>query len=106
MEFCQNCGKPLKIENEKAGCDCEFSKEMNSLFLNEKIVKKIKKGEGVFDEKEFRSEKGFPHQCKKCWHEFAEVVDLGAFYSDESNVHLFKCKKCGNIERESYGSSN
>lgn len=106
MEFCQNCGKPLKIENEMAECDCGFSKRIKSLSFNEKVEEKTKKGEGVFDGEEFKSKKGFPHICKKCGHEFAEIIDLGAFYSDEANVYLFKCNKCENVEREAYGSSN
>ena len=31
---------------------------------------------------------------------YAEVKDLGIFYSDETGVQLFKCKKCGYTERQ------
>jgi hypothetical protein len=36
---------------------------------------------------------GFPNTCKKCGCEWADVVDLGAPYGDESNVYLFKYAK-------------
>ena len=49
---------------------------------------------------------GFPNTCKKCGHEGADVADLGAAYSDEANIYLFKCKKCGFTERQADGSSN
>ena len=34
------------------------------------------------------------------------VKDLGTSYSDESNVYLFKCTKCGHIDRQADGCSN
>ena len=90
MEFCQETGKPLK--------------EATNIISNEKIPPQTKKGKGIA--KPENDTKGFPHKCKKCKHEFAEVTDLGIFYSDEASIHLYKCKKCGNVERESYGSGN
>ncbi len=71
----------------------------------EKIEKQEEKGEGVFDPKEFE-EKGFPNTCEKCGHEYADVADLGAAWSDESDIHLFKCKKCNHVTRNAFGSSN
>jgi len=31
---------------------------------------------------------------------------LGASYSDEADVYLFQCKKCGFVERQADGSGN
>ncbi len=104
MEFCDKCGKPLKIKENLAICPCGFAKQASQVYSSEKIEKPVQKGKGIF--KEETSGKGFPHKCKKCGHDFADVVDLGVFYSDESSVHLFTCKKCKNTERDAYGSSN
>ena len=106
MEFCKKCGKPLKIDKGTIKCSCGFSKISNSkISSTEKIKKPEKKGKGVFNKEKF-VEKGFPHSCKECGHEYSDVVDLGASYSDESNIYLFKCKKCKHVERDAYGSSN
>ncbi len=104
MEFCNHCGKPLKIKGKIAICNCGFIKEISPVYPSEKINKPQERGKGVFEKKD--KDKGFPHTCKKCGHEFADVVDLGASYSDEANVYLFKCKKCENVERDAYGTSN
>ena len=106
MEFCLDCGKPLKIENNTAVCSCGFKKQVNPVTTSEKITKPEEKGEGVADKTNSGEGKGFPHQCKKCGYGFADVVDLGVFYSDESNIYLFKCKKCSHTERDAYGCSN
>ncbi len=106
MEFCKKCGKLLKIDRGTIKCSCGFSKISDSkISSTEKIKKPKEKGTGIFEKKEFE-EKGFPHTCKKCGHEYSDVVDLGVSYSDEANIHLFKCKKCGYVERDAYGSSN
>jgi len=107
MEFCTKCGKPMKIGTETAICSCGFVKQVNPTHFNETIKKPVKKGEGVLKESdENKCAKGFPHKCGKCGCEFADVSDLGVFYSDESSVYLFKCKKCGKVERDAYGLSN
>ena len=104
MEFCDKCGKPLVIKENLARCSCGFTTQAKPILAKEKIKEQIKKGEGVAEKDDF--DQGFPHVCKKCGHEFAEVVDLGIFYGDEASVYLFKCKKCENTERDADGSSN
>jgi len=74
------------------------------IFSVEKIEKPEKRGKGILEEKQ--SKKGFPHKCSKCGCEQSDVVDLGASYSDEANIYLFKCKRCGNTDRDSYGTGN
>jgi len=61
-------------------------------------------GEGIL--KEDSSGKGFPHTCKKCGYQQAEVVELGASYSDEADKFLFTCKKCGFTEKQHDGTGN
>lgn len=108
MEFCDRCGKMLSVQTDGEGmvgvCTCGFAKELEKTFsFSEKSVF-IEKGEGVFENEE--EKEGFPHLCGKCGNGEAEVFDLGASYSDESNIYLFKCKKCGHVERQAEGSGN
>ena len=37
--------------------------------------------------------------CKKCGYGKAQIIDMGIFYSDEDNLILLKCGRCGNSER-------
>jgi len=104
MEFCEKCGKLLKIEKELAKCDCGFTKKINLFSITEKIQGPEQKGESIAEEK--NEDNGFPHTCKKCGHKYADFADLGISYSDEANIVLFKCKKCKHVERDAFGSSN
>lgn len=106
--FCDECGKILKIRNAgglKLGiCECGFVKEIHhGVTSSEKITRKEKIGEGVAVEDK---EKGFTNVCKKCGYNKCDVYDLGASYSDESDIYLFKCKKCGHVVRQAEGSGN
>jgi len=107
-QFCDVCGKILEIKTTKEKtfgiCKCGYVKEIeDSVSVSEKGRRKQKVGKGVA---EAVVEKGFPHICKKCGFGECEVYDLGASWSDESNIYLFKCKKCGFVERQADGSSN
>jgi len=108
LEFCPDCGRALTIKFNEfrmiGSCRCGFFKEVERGFLPSEKQVYSEKGEGVL-EKENEME-GFPHICGKCGHGEAEVYDLGASYSDESNIYLFKCKKCGYVGREADGSGN
>ena len=105
--FCDYCKKIMKIEETNGGkvlsCTCGFFRVAN-VSTSEHIKEQEKKGEGVLDGK--RKQWKFPHTCPKCNHEGSEVIDLGAAYSDEANVYLFICDKCGYVDRQADGSSN
>ena len=105
--FCEHCNRIMKIieENEKKIllCSCGFTKPAEISF-SEKSKKKEEVGEQISDGKKKKGE--FPHICPKCKHEGCEVVDLGAQYSDESNVFLYVCDECGYVDRQADGSSN
>jgi len=106
--FCDECGKIMdivKIKNKQfLICSCSFVKELKSdIKTSEKIPKKSEIGKGVAVEIKTH---GFPHKCKKCGFGECDVYDLGAKYSDESNVYLYQCKKCGYVERQADGSGN
>ena len=41
----------------------------------------------------------YDHQCQKCGHEKAELIEMQPSYSDEDSTLKMKCPKCGNVER-------
>lgn len=86
--FCKKC-KTLKFPIKK---DAKIN-----LKVKEKIPKKEKIGKGVVEDKNLYAT--YPNKCRKCGHVGAEVSDLGAQYSDEDNLFLIKCGKCGYVER-------
>jgi DNA-directed RNA polymerase subunit M/transcription elongation factor TFIIS len=108
IPFCELCGKMLRLESKEGKtfgvCSCGYIKEFESGVAISEKNKKIEVGGGVISED--KNMAGFPHKCKKCGHEGCEVFDLGAFWSDESNVYLYKCKKCGYVDRQADGTSN
>ncbi|MDO8517494.1 MAG: hypothetical protein Q7S33_05210 [Nanoarchaeota archaeon] len=108
LKFCPLCKKVLELETiygEKfLVCSCGYKKETHSDLVFSEKETKVKLGKGVAVEK--KNLKGFPHKCSKCGYGQSEVTDLGASYSDESDVYLFKCKKCGYTERQADGTGN
>jgi DNA-directed RNA polymerase subunit M/transcription elongation factor TFIIS len=110
MEFCPDCGRVLSVRERESDyrmigfCRCGFSKEIERGFLPSEKTIFLEKGEGVLEKE--NDMQGFPHKCSKCGGEEADVFDLGASYSDESNIYLFKCRKCGYVSREAEGSGN
>lgn len=105
--FCDNCNRIMKID-EKEGkkflkCSCGFTKQAE-ISSSETAKKQEEVGKGIPDEK--RKPAGFPHTCPKCSHGGCEVIDLGAPYSDESNVFLYICDNCGYVDRQADGCSN
>jgi len=110
MHFCDNCGKILYLENENekviARCICGMQKEIGSAYISSEKLKKEKEvGEGIIIESD-EIESGFPHVCKKCSYPECDVLDVGAPYSDEANIILYKCKKCKYVERQADGTGN
>ncbi|MFH1585254.1 MAG: hypothetical protein ABIB79_00620 [archaeon] len=80
---CDNCG--LSVELGKG------------LVSTEKIKAKERIGGGVVDEENILAT--YNHICKKCGYTKAQILDLGISYSDEDNLILLKCGKCGWSER-------
>ena len=107
MIFCK-CGKLMEVRDDglrMAYCSCGNKHVTNgSVSFEETASKKEERSSEVAETK--HSSAGFPHNCSKCGHGFAEVYDLGISYSDEAAVYLFKCKKCGWSERQSDGTGN
>lgn len=105
IKFCPKCKRmlvPLKEGGKlivRSG-NCDFSEEINDkeiLGASEKIKQKESVGKGVSSEKD--SFATYDNLCKKCGYDKAQVLDMGVFYSDEDNLILLKCGKCGFSER-------
>ncbi|MBU2104775.1 MAG: hypothetical protein KKF67_03305 [Nanoarchaeota archaeon] len=102
LKFCQRC-KTLMSPHKKDRkiffkCKkCGFIKDSGSLVSKEKISPSIKIGKGVVEDKNIFAT--YKHKCPKCGYDKVEVIDLGLFWSDEDNIYLLKCGKCGYSER-------
>lgn len=108
LNFCENCGGMVRNQqiNKKqfySFCDnCRnfklITEEENfTTAISEKINKRGEKGDGISSGKnEFAT---YTNICKKCGHDKAQILDLGIFYSDEDNLIMLKCGKCGFAER-------
>jgi DNA-directed RNA polymerase subunit M/transcription elongation factor TFIIS len=74
----------------------EFNKEgkmiLSSLKTNEKI-KKEEVGQGAVNDENIYAT--YPHECRKCGYAFAQIIELGVWYSDEGQVTRLRCGKCG-----------
>lgn len=95
--FCNKCGNILKIENGIGKCTCGFER-VADLSGYEKIKEKPQKGKGAVEDKNELA--SFPHSCKKCGHDKAQVIEMGVWHGDESGVIRYKCGKCGYTEQD------
>ena len=107
MQFCDKCGTPLNLirdyEKVIGICNCGFQKEIPALSFSEKSEEKKDVGEGAIKEE---LTIGFPHKCEKCGHPWCEITEYGPFFTDESPIYLYRCKKCNYTERQADGTSN
>ncbi len=102
LKFCPKCKDLLIPEREGdkfiAKCGkCCFSREVKILKTKENLEPKKEVGRGV--EKEGNPLATYPNKCPKCGYDKAQVIDMGIFYSDEDNLIMLKCGKCGYSER-------
>ncbi len=98
----------MKIEkdvvsgNNVAKCLCGFEMPLNSHDHEVSSIESIKKqpeiGKGAVSTKNKLAT--FPHECTKCGHDGAEVIDLGVWYGDEAGVIRYKCGKCGHTDQD------
>jgi DNA-directed RNA polymerase subunit M len=97
--FCNVCGRILTITEKVGKCACGFEKTFSEeIFSTEEIKQKSQKGEGFVKEQNILAT--FAHECKKCGHDKAQVIEMGVWYSDEAGVIRYKCGKCGFTEQD------
>jgi DNA-directed RNA polymerase subunit M/transcription elongation factor TFIIS len=103
LNFCEKCSGilvPRIMDNETLLlCNrCGWFKILKDTKIeitsNERVSQEDKKGEGVASKQDHLIE-GYHNVCKKCGHEFAEILDAGIRISDEDNLILLRCLKCG-----------
>ena len=104
LDFCPKCeGIIIPVEKEGklihkcVSCNFIFEETPKRIIVKESMIKKAKQGKGVCEDKNLLAT--YSNICKKCGHDKAQVLDLGIFYSDEDNLILLKCGKCGYSER-------
>ncbi len=104
MRFCPKCKNVLvpKSIGERfiVRCrNCGFFAEGKAkpLIEEEKIKPLPKRGKGVLKDKNIFAT--YKHKCKKCGYGKAQIIDSGVYYSDEDNLILLTCGKCGYTER-------
>ena len=102
LKFCPKCGDLLIPEGKNgefiATCGkCGFSKKVKALKRKESFEPKKKVGEGVIKNENILAT--YPNKCPKCGYDKAQIIDMGIFYSDEDNLIVLKCGKCGYSER-------
>ena len=96
--FCKKCGSVLIPVGNYSKCPrCGKEDSAKYIKTEEKLPEKEKIGKGVVDDENVFAT--YEHECSKCGHVGAEVNDLGVQYSDEDNLFLAKCGKCGHSER-------
>ena len=106
MEFCPKCESILipAMDNGKLAVHCTYcgySRKTGAKILVEceKMPKREEVGEGVVSSiNEFAT---YNHKCEKCGYGKAQVVDMGQWYSDEDNIIILRCGKCGWAENVS-----
>jgi len=65
--------------------------------IEKEEIRHADRGKGIAKEKDVFAD--YKHKCPKCGYGKAEIIDIGAQYSDESDLILIKCGKCGYTER-------
>jgi len=73
------------------------TKKEKKLVEDEKIIHEAKRGKGVVKGNDTLAT--YKHKCPKCGYGKAEILDLGAQYSDENELVMLRCGKCGYTER-------
>ncbi|MBU2612451.1 MAG: hypothetical protein KKB62_01900 [Nanoarchaeota archaeon] len=98
--FCRECKKILPPHSKEIIIcpNCGLAQGIEKGLVSKEVVKKeVQKGKGISEEENIYA--NYPHKCKKCGYEKAQIIDMGIKYSDEDNLIFLKCGKCGFSER-------
>ncbi len=98
IPFCQNCGRLMHMKHGKAICECGEVRDFHeSEKTSKEIMKKSDKAEGVVEDKNpFAT---YPHICKKCGYDKAQLTIIEPGQPDADQVIRFKCGKCHQTEQ-------
>jgi len=102
LRFCKRCKTLLRPYKTDEGLfllcnECGLLERDKGISSKEKIKKKTKIGKGVIKGENKYAD--YENICEKCGYDKAQIIDKGIFYSDEDNLILLKCGKCGWSER-------
>jgi DNA-directed RNA polymerase subunit M/transcription elongation factor TFIIS len=75
---------------------CSTSGESLGISFNEKHKQKLIGSGAMSDE---NTSANYDNKCKKCGHVGAQIIDVGVLISDEDQLTLLRCGKCGFTER-------
>ncbi len=103
MKFCPRCGH-LVIPKEKdnkiiVDCSkCDFYQE--STLDEHKLSDKTKPTQKLEIAEDKNLLAVYDHECKKCGYNKAQLIEISATRTDEDDIIIWKCGKCGAVERE------
>jgi DNA-directed RNA polymerase subunit M/transcription elongation factor TFIIS len=105
LEFCPMC-RGLLMQKEVEGkiiglCKCGFKRTGGIIISGEENAIQCSLGGGVVSEDNSKTE-GFIQVCEKCGYNKAEASQI---LSNESEITVYTCLKCGHRTRESSGTS-
>jgi Zn ribbon nucleic-acid-binding protein len=104
LDFCPMCKSILQLKeenNKQIGvCNCGFKRTGGISLAEDEINIIVNSGSGVVSEN--LTGEGFEMVCKKCGYDRA---DASSIISNESEITIFTCLKCGARNRQSSGGS-
>ena len=104
MEFCKKCGaimRPAKDDKTIIECSCGNRKTITHAVMKEKMAAH-KELDVIHDT--INPLAVYPHKCKKCGFDKAQLISKGVWYTDEDEVIEYVCGRCGLHEKASEGS--
>ena len=105
LEFCPMCKSLLQLKKDGdkiiGFCNCGFKRMSGVTVSGEESFSSLERGSGFVDSDTSKSD-GFIRICEKCGHDKAEMSQL---VSNESEITMFTCLKCGDRIRQSSGGS-
>tara|TARA_Y100000310_G_C20626514_1_gene786236 strand:+ start:872 stop:1204 length:333 start_codon:yes stop_codon:yes gene_type:complete len=99
--FCPKCENIMRPKKEKGKlylvCSCGYKRlsGKKQTVFKEQVKTRVKKIEAI-ESKNYLAT--YPHVCKKCGYDKAELILFEPWWGDEDSVVRYKCGKCGKVE--------
>jgi DNA-directed RNA polymerase subunit M/transcription elongation factor TFIIS len=101
--FCKTCGTLLIPKSTSYGkwmsCRNGHSQPELNQESKEIVTENLQKGKVIQAHDGINHLAVYDHKCQKCGYDKCELIEKGAWYSDEDNTYQMKCGKCGSIEQ-------